>query len=627
VFLRPEIVRRAIDQLAHLHPFFGITFLVCKKAKIPVGSSEPFPINKAEEEFLLEYYRPNLGSQFYFQPFKTSGTGRWLSPRYPSTGSQKTRTAGLLSKAFIHKRATDLWGWDRSYVNVLEEKLNQDKTGRVPAFWLAAWLFRNRDLRPHARPGDLILTLLKEFFITEEEQERLLQTTVPDIMDPFLTEEIFQEGFVLKDFEPPPDAVPEEGGTLRELHLRNVGPVLEADFVPAERVSIITGDNGLGKTFLLECCWWSLTGQWAEKQALPHESDRPAKIEFVIARKDDFPARRTIKFDTSTFRWPSTKERPTIPGLIVYARVDGSFAVWDPARHYEDASMETAPGFLLFTRDDVLNGLGNKIEGLIRDWVRWQNSKDQSLFQMFRKVLVRLSPPDMMPLEPSESIRIPQDSRDIPTLVHNYGKVPFINESAGVRRIVTVAYLLVWAWNEHRVHASLSGKSPQNHIVVMIDEIEAHLHPKWQRVILPALLDVTNLLSEEMKPQVVVATHSPLILASMESAFKEESDKLFHLYLGEQSHQPASEVRLDEVHYFKHGSVDAWLTSDIFELKEARSQEGEDVLERAERLLAESSSDRRLILEVDAALRSALPAEDPFWPRWLHFTEMKGVKV
>jgi hypothetical protein len=627
MFLRPEIVRRAIDQLAHVHPFFGITFLVCKEGKLPVGSSQAFSINNAEEKFLLKYYMPNLNSKFYFQPFKTSGTGRWLSPRYPSTGSQKTRTAGLLSNAFIHKRATNLWGWRQNYVEILREKLEQDKTGRVPAFWLAVWLFRNRDLRSRTRAIDLVLTFLKEFSITDDEREGLLQTTIPDLPDAILTEDIFQEASVLKDFEPAPDAFPEEGGTLRELRLRNIGPVFEADFLPAERVSIITGDNGLGKTFLMECCWWSLTGQWAERQALPHEPKRRASIEFVIASKDDFPARKTIEFDPKTFRWPpTTKERPTIPGLIVYARVDGSFAVWDPARHYE-APGDSTPGFVLFSRDQVLDGLGNKIEGLIRDWVRWQNAKDQSLFGMFSQVLSRLSPPDMAPLQPGEAIRIASDSRDIPTLKHDYGVVPFINESAGVRRIVTVAYLLVWAWNEHQVHATLSGKAPQDHIVLMIDEIEAHLHPKWQRSILPALLDVTNLLSKRMKSQVIIATHSPMILASMENSFSEDNDKLFHLYLEEPSLKAVREVKLDEIRYFKHGTVDAWLTSDVFELKQPRSSEGESALEQAERLLAESSSDAKKITRVNQALKDALPADDPFWPRWLHFAEMKDVKL
>lgn len=630
-YLRLDTVKQAIAQLKYLHPFFGITYLVCKRLAIPIGSAEPFPINNAEEEFLREYYRPNLASNFYFQPFKTSGTGRWLAPKYPYSGSQSTRTRGHFARAFIHKRNTDLWGWAPNYIGVLQEKLEQDRTGRIPAFWLAVWLYRNREWPTVAHPTNLIRTLLREFRITDEERDQLFQTSVPDLPIPFTTVEPFEDDALIRNYEPAPDAFPVEGGTLRELHLRNIGPAMKLDFEPAERLSIVTGDNGLGKTFLLECSWWSLTGEWAERTgdsverpALPHESALPATISFVISRTNDYPASETTQFDRSKSRWPAPEDRPTIPGLIVYARVDGSFAVWDPARHGPE---ELGSRSFIFSRDAVLNGLSNKIEGLIRDWVRWQNAKDQGLFEMFSRVLGRLSPPDMAPLQPGEPIRIANDPRDIPTLQHDYGTVPFLNESAGVRRIVTIAYLLVWAWNEHRIHASQINKAPQPNMVIMIDEVEAHLHPKWQRVILPALLEVIGLLSKELKPQMMVATHSPLILASMESSFVDETDKLFHLHLLREESPSKPEVALDEVRYFKHGTVDAWLTSDIFELKQPRSREGETTLERAKRLLAQSSSDARQIGLVHAELQEVLPDDDPFWPRWLHFVEMKGVAI
>ena len=168
----------------------------------------------------------------------------------------------------------------------------------------------------------------------------------------------------------------------------------------------------------------------------------------------------------------------------------------------------------------------------------------------------------------------------------------------------------------------MAKREPQNNIVVLIDEIEAHLHPKWQRVVLPALLDVVNVLSKEVKPQLIVATHSPLILASMESAFSKESDKLFHLCL-----ERNKEVRFEETRFIKYGTVDAWLTSELFELKQARSSEGETALEKAKQVLAKSSSDHADILTVHRELAEALPPEDPFWPRWLHFLEMKGIRL
>ena len=54
---------------------------------------------------------------------------------------------------------------------------------------------------------------------------------------------------------------------LKSLELRDVGPAdhLEIDFAP--RVNLITGDNGLGKSFLLDVAWWALTGLAADEMA------------------------------------------------------------------------------------------------------------------------------------------------------------------------------------------------------------------------------------------------------------------------------------------------------------------------------------------------------------------------
>ena len=48
---------------------------------------------------------------------------------------------------------------------------------------------------------------------------------------------------------------------LRALSMKNVGPAEEMSLDPlGARLNLITGDNGLGKSFLLELAWWTLTG-------------------------------------------------------------------------------------------------------------------------------------------------------------------------------------------------------------------------------------------------------------------------------------------------------------------------------------------------------------------------------
>jgi hypothetical protein len=195
-------------------------------------------------------------------------------------------------------------------------------------------------------------------------------------------------------------------------------------------------------------------------------------------------------------------------------------------------------------------------------------------------------------------------------------------ESAGVRRIVSVAYLLVWAWNEHRIYSALAKKPPQQKMVVLIDEMEAHLHPKWQRVVIPALMDVIKLLSNKIEPQIIITTHSPLVLASVENHFSDETDGFYHLDLTNDG-----KVEFTPIPFVRYGTVDAWLKSDIFALRQARSREGEDAIESAKKLMGDKSASVEMLREAHMALAKTLAEDDEFWPLWGYFLEKRNVQL
>ncbi len=69
--------------------------------------------------------------------------------------------------------------------------------------------------------------------------------------------------------------------------------------------------------------------------------------------------------------------------------------------------------------------------------------------------------------------------------------------------------------------------------------------------------------------QLIAATHSPLVLASVEPHFDEDRDRLFHLDFRD------GRVRLDVVQWAAQGDVLNWLVSDAFGLRQARSVEAE----------------------------------------------------
>ena len=633
MFLSIDRIKESVEHLDSVHPFFGLTFLACKRNQLKVGQAVPFPISTHETELLDEYYRPEKSSGYFYQPFWTSvKRDRWVPrKKYASSTLQSTRTQSVFREAFLHDSGSDRWGWKDNYVEVLKANLSKNvppyRELPVPAFYLAIWLYRERDWTPDSNAHD-ILDLFRSEFLIDQSELVLFDFSIPVSLYPT---PLFEGAPVswedLRGFlGSPPDARPDEGGTLALLETEGVGPYASLSFAPAERLNLITGDNGLGKSFLLECCWWALTGQWSERhsEAFPRTDAKP-KITFEIAgnKKSD---RVTVTYDWSTHTWPSPKKRPTIPGLVVYARVDGSFAIWDPARNRPSSSDER-PGRryqkpIVVSRSQVWGGHEGTIEGLLRDWITWQSRPEKHPFEVFRKVLARLSPPDLGTLEPGEPTRLPDEPKEVPTLKHSYGEIPIVHASAGVRRIVTLAYLIVWAWNEHKVYSDLARAEPQRRMVIMVDEMEAHLHPLWQRSVLPALLDVGKELSRDLQPQFLVATHSPLVMASVELAFDDSKDKLFHLDLSRNG-----EVAFRELRFVRYGSIDAWLTSEVFDLRHARSLEAEKAIERAKAVQKLKAPTSEEVKAVSNELIASLASTDEFWPRWLYFAEQHGVKL
>lgn len=67
--------------------------------------------------------------------------------------------------------------------------------------------------------------------------------------------------------------------------------------------------------------------------------------------------------------------------------------------------------------------------------------------------------------------------------------------------------------------------------VLLVDEIDAHLHPKWQRVILSALQDAFT----DQEVQIIVTTHSPFVISSCPDA------RVHVLDVDEEGHSKARE--------------------------------------------------------------------------------------
>lgn len=431
---------------------------------------------------------------------------------------------------------------------------------------------------------------------------------------------------------------------LEALRLENVGPAPKMDMELAPRLNLITGDNGLGKSFLLDVAWWALTRKWPHDlnpeltsgyPAQPTNRKKPAHISFKVQTKI-----KSIDYKSTYVArdqgWQGRSGRPWNPGLVIYAHSDGGFSVWDPARNYwrtkNDVDVqERVPGYV-FSQREVWEGLSVLIDrkptlvckGLLEDWSVWIRENGVDAGNM-AAVLADLFPRgEFGRIGPLRRLSL-NDARDIPTLNMPYGvNVPILHASSGVRRVVTLAYMLMWSWSEHLRAAEELGEQPTKQVVMLFDEIESHLHPRWQRSILKSLLEVMSTMHEKATVQLIAATHSPLVLASAEPFFDPDQDAWFDLDFDGKPPQ----VHLRKRDFVRHGDVSNWLTSEAFDLKSARSLEGEEAIGKARALMRAPKPTLKKARAIDKELREAgLSDIDPFWVRWGYFMENLGASI
>ena len=434
---------------------------------------------------------------------------------------------------------------------------------------------------------------------------------------------------------------------LERLKLQNVGPAPVLELACQPRVNLVTGDNGLGKTFLLDTAWWALTGHWPQDvnprltvgfPARPRSVRAPATIE---ARVRCFGRALERVATWSQERW--TRDHAGTDALVVYAHADGSMSVWDPLRNYPGeigspnggatrfyGDGERRPAYV-FSEPEVWDGLWEEshgrpmpvCNGLLFDWSSWIKEQDRSKADAMQAALEALSPAgdDTLTVGPVQRLSR-RDSWDIPTIQTSWaGAVPILHAAAGVRRVCALAYVLTWAWQEHRLVADQMGEPATRSVVMLFDEVESHLHPRWQRTILGSLRDLGSVLLGDVGLQLMVTTHSPLVMASAEPWFDAEQDAWFDLDL--EGDPPL--VTLRERRYRPLGSVGSWLTTEAFDLATDRGNvEAETAVVRARKLLRDPHPRLAQVMAVDEALRAALPDVDEFWVRWNAFVERNG---
>ncbi len=409
---------------------------------------------------------------------------------------------------------------------------------------------------------------------------------------------------------------------LEKLHIHNLGPSDELAFQFGDRLNFLTGDNGLGKSFVLDIIWWTLTGTWpgnGRAMRPDEEKAESAKIEWSLS--DKLAVNRFGFYNPKAERWviPGESAESKSDGLVVYARMDGGFSI-----HFSRGGKGRPKAPLQLSSFDVWEGSNrggkSRCEGFYRDVSSWLQT-DVPQRTKLQDVASVLSP-EREPLQFGAPRRVYlEDTRLHPVLKLPYGEVPVAECSAGMRRILALAYVMTWACHEDAERSRLMKTPATGGVTVIIDEIEAHLHPLWQRTIVPALLTALEQLRPHQTHQFHISTHSPMVLASVEPTFDEQRDQLFHFKL------EGKKAEVEPIIWAPRGTSSYWLTSPIFGLGEARSREAENAIRAAKDFMMDKLDQLPAGLkskeQIHAALKLALPGQDPFWPRWMMKTGLE----
>jgi predicted ATP-binding protein involved in virulence len=127
-------------------------------------------------------------------------------------------------------------------------------------------------------------------------------------------------------------------------------------------------------------------------------------------------------------------------------------------------------------------------------------------------------------------------------------------------------------------------------VIILIDEIDLHLHPKWQRTV------IEKLSHHFPKAQFIVTAHSPLIVQAAEDfnanivVCRKEGDRV---------------VIDNDIESVKGWRVDQILTSDLFDLSSSKSVETESLQNEKINLLMSDSlttKNKKRLKEIDKAL-------------------------
>jgi energy-coupling factor transporter ATP-binding protein EcfA2 len=294
------------------------------------------------------------------------------------------------------------------------------------------------------------------------------------------------------------------GPRLRAVRLTDIGPFasLALDFVP--KWNVVLGDNGVGKSTILRAIALALRGpegvtdpnvmrrmlrSGTQKGSIELDVDNDTHRVDLFRQSDGSVYARVAQYSVVQQGAWLTTAFPALRGLSSH-RTKGLTAAGRTRPAIEDLDP-----LITEATDTRLDDLQ---QWLVNVW--FQQSSQSALLKAFFDVLADLLPKAKITFGDVDATtyEVLVDTPD--------GRIPLDQLSQGLSSLLAwVGYTLQRLFE---IHAD-APDAMQRSALVLVDEIDAHLHPEWQRMLVPIIA------KHFPNVQIVATTHSPLIVGSL----------------------------------------------------------------------------------------------------------------
>ena len=348
---------------------------------------------------------------------------------------------------------------------------------------------------------------------------------------------------------------------IKELNLENVGPFkdLHLDF-PCKpdkngkyRVTIITGENGTGKSIILDSFRLLFKGLWGiDRNIVADENNFKMSMVLCIDGEDKKIFSKSYRKDTNKYKvetndFDLSKSFSTIDDQSIKNYI---LDYWSPDLSNDQFDIDSIS--LLDTSKPLATSFERNFKNADInqficwvDYIRGSQNRDESRIgeQLFTTLSDMIS--DCLAYGKFKYV----SRMNLKPIVEVRGKELSI-EKLSMGNLLILSHLVRTLYRAFGI--SVLNNRPIDQIreiegVLLIDEIENHLHPKWQKKIIEIIQKYFP------KLQLIVTTHSPFVISSVDNP---------KIYVCE-SYDDHSQVR-DLSYNYANLPVDEVLRSDVF---------------------------------------------------------------